>query len=399
LLASAAGGDVEILKCGSPPKALPEIGWSKIFIDKSNKDFKALFEDPFHVLHWHGDRILLPNKAVLIASSARCKEQFFRIGNFAYGLQFHIETTGGMINKWIIEDKEFVFKGLGSNGQEILKEENKKYIDKNTSEQFSLIEKRDNLAFLITEKEGSIYAKSFWQHTGLGLSSRAAAVELGLEDCPPKSYVNECSQRIKNRISKATTINSNDIHLTSSGMSALHTSLEIIYKLFPAKPTLQIGFPYVDVLKLPMNIFHGAKLITEENCEDIEFEIKSINPSALIIELPSNPMLKCVNNKKISKIAKKLNIPLIVDDTIGSNLNINSLEHADKVFTSLTKIFSGSGDILAGSLILNPKSKWIDQFRNALNEINIPILSDGDIVYLEKVSRDVNQRVFEQNKA
>ena len=141
LLASAAGGDVEILKYGSPPKALPEIGWSQIFIDKSNKDFKALFEDPFHVLHWHGDRILLPNKAVLIASSARCKEQFFRIGDFAYGLQFHIEATGGMINKWIKEDKEFVFKGLGSNGQEILKEENKKYIDKTFFKRKLLISK------------------------------------------------------------------------------------------------------------------------------------------------------------------------------------------------------------------------------------------------------------------
>ena len=76
LIASAAGGDVEILKCGSPPKALPEIGWSPIIFNKSNKKFKELFEEPFHVLHWHGDRILLPNKAVLIASSARCKEQF-----------------------------------------------------------------------------------------------------------------------------------------------------------------------------------------------------------------------------------------------------------------------------------------------------------------------------------
>jgi len=141
LLASAAGGEVEILKCESPPKALPEIGWSQIFIDKLNKDFKDLFEDPFHVLHWHGDRILLPNKAVLIASSARCKEQFFKIGNFAYGLQFHIETTGGMINKWIKEDKEFVFKGLGSNGQEILKEENKKYIDKTFLKRKLLISK------------------------------------------------------------------------------------------------------------------------------------------------------------------------------------------------------------------------------------------------------------------
>ena len=141
MIASAAGGDVEILKYGSPPKVLPEIGWSQIFIDKSNKEFKALFEDPFHVLHWHGDRILLPNNAVLIASSARCKEQFFRIGDFAYGLQFHIETTVTMINKWIKEDKEFIIKGLGSNGQEILIEENKKYSDKTFLKRKLLISK------------------------------------------------------------------------------------------------------------------------------------------------------------------------------------------------------------------------------------------------------------------
>jgi len=141
LLANAAGGDVEILKYGSPPKALPEIGWSQIFIDKSNKDFKAVFEDPFHVLHWHGDRILLPNKAVLIASSQRCNEQFFRIGKFAYGLQFHIETTEAMIDKWIKEDKDFIFKGLGLNGQEILREENKKYSDKTFLKRKLLIKK------------------------------------------------------------------------------------------------------------------------------------------------------------------------------------------------------------------------------------------------------------------
>ena len=141
LLASAAGGDVEIFKCGSPPKALPEIGWSQIFLDKSNKDFKELIKEPFHVLHWHGDRILLPKKAELIASSARCKEQFFRIGDFAYGLQFHIESTGPMIDKWIKEDKEFIYKGLGSNGGQILREENKKYSDKSFLKRKLLINK------------------------------------------------------------------------------------------------------------------------------------------------------------------------------------------------------------------------------------------------------------------
>jgi len=46
-----------------------------------------------------------------------------------------------MINKWIKEDKEFVFKGLGSNGQEILKEENRKYSDKTFLKRKCLISK------------------------------------------------------------------------------------------------------------------------------------------------------------------------------------------------------------------------------------------------------------------
>ena len=46
-----------------------------------------------------------------------------------------------MIDKWIEEDKEFVLKGLGSNGQEILKDETKKYIDKTFLKRKLLISK------------------------------------------------------------------------------------------------------------------------------------------------------------------------------------------------------------------------------------------------------------------
>ena len=46
-----------------------------------------------------------------------------------------------MINKWIKEDKEFILKGLGSNGQEILKKETKKYIDKTFLKRKLLIRK------------------------------------------------------------------------------------------------------------------------------------------------------------------------------------------------------------------------------------------------------------------
>ncbi len=273
----------------------------------------------------------------------------------------------------------------------------KKYCDKYTNCKNSFIKMKGSLHFLITTEAASNYASTFWQHTGLGASSRQAAIDLNLELLPEKNLVNECKCKLIERISSSINTDPHLIYLTSSGMSAFHTALETIYKIFPKRPTLQIGFPYVDVLKLPKNIFYGAHLITEESTKDIGLEIKKINPSALIIELPSNPLLKCTNIKKIAKIAKDLNIPVITDDTIGSNININSLEVSDMVFTSLTKIFSGSGDILAGSLVLNPKSKWLDKFKKVLDNICLPELSVNDLISLEKASRDVEQRVSLQN--
>ena len=46
-----------------------------------------------------------------------------------------------MVNKWLKEDREFILEGLGANGQEILREENKKYIDKTFLKRKLLISK------------------------------------------------------------------------------------------------------------------------------------------------------------------------------------------------------------------------------------------------------------------
>ena len=145
LLANAAGGDVEILKYGSPPKPLPEIGWSQVFLNQTKYDLNKICESPFHVLHWHGDRILLPDNAELIASSKRCKEQFFKIGSLAYGLQFHIESTKEMTERWINEDKLFINRGLGPNGQELLRKEDKQFQEKTILKRKLLINKLFNL--------------------------------------------------------------------------------------------------------------------------------------------------------------------------------------------------------------------------------------------------------------
>ena len=129
LLAHILGGKIERLKDGFNKENKPEIGWSEIssIDEKSNEEQNLLLKEPLKVLHWHGDRIRLPHEAKLLASSARCDEQFFKVGESIYGLQFHVETEGLMTNNWIKNDKKFIISGLGENGQTILKNQCKEF--------------------------------------------------------------------------------------------------------------------------------------------------------------------------------------------------------------------------------------------------------------------------------
>ena len=61
----------------------------------------ASFGQTETVFQWHGDAFALPKGAVRLASSPLCPEQGFRIGDRAWGLQFHVEVTGAMIRAWM----------------------------------------------------------------------------------------------------------------------------------------------------------------------------------------------------------------------------------------------------------------------------------------------------------
>ena len=122
LIAHIFGGKIEKLKDEFKRENKPELGWSEISSanEKSNDEISLMLKKPLKVLHWHGDRIVLPPKAELLASSDRCKEQLFKVGERIYGLQFHVETEGLMTENWIKNDKKFIISGLGENGQNIL---------------------------------------------------------------------------------------------------------------------------------------------------------------------------------------------------------------------------------------------------------------------------------------
>jgi GMP synthase-like glutamine amidotransferase len=79
----------------------PEIGWYPITLTAAAANDPAFAGLPREctVLHWHEDMALLPEGAVLLASSVACPHQAFRVGA-ALAVQFHVEITHAMLADW-----------------------------------------------------------------------------------------------------------------------------------------------------------------------------------------------------------------------------------------------------------------------------------------------------------
>jgi GMP synthase (glutamine-hydrolysing) len=98
LLAKASGSRVY-------PNAVKEIGWYQIEWTREAADDAVLdgCQPSSYVFQWHGDTFDLPPGASLLATSALCRNQAFRVAHTAYGLQFHIEVTAPIIAEWLDE--------------------------------------------------------------------------------------------------------------------------------------------------------------------------------------------------------------------------------------------------------------------------------------------------------
>jgi len=96
LLAAALGAEVG-------PAEQKEIGWYPLMRepDAADDPVFARFGQTETVFQWHGDTFGLPRGAVRLASSPLCREQAFRYGDDAYGLQFHVEVTEAIIRAWM----------------------------------------------------------------------------------------------------------------------------------------------------------------------------------------------------------------------------------------------------------------------------------------------------------
>lgn len=257
---------------------------------------------------------------------------------------------------------------------------------------------RDDLGVAIFPADAYVKARRFWRFCGEIVSTRQACETLGTR----QTNVSEAegmaaNQTIRERLAQLSGQQPGDVFLFPSGMAANFAVHRMLTTLFPGRKTAQLDFPYVDVLKLQQMFGSGAHflpMMDEQEYSALETLLKSEPLAGIFCEAPSNPLLRCVDLERLLQIRAQSQpgVPIIVDDTISTVAHADAMKVADLTTTSLTKSFSGQGDVLAGGVILNRASPHHAAFSAFLTEHADHILWRGDAVALEQNSRDFVQR-------
>ncbi|KAK9449261.1 pyridoxal phosphate-dependent transferase [Limtongia smithiae] len=192
-----------------------------------------------------------------------------------------------------------------------------------------------------------------------------------------------------------------DVYLYPTGMSSIFNSHQILLVALEPRKSVCFGFPYTDTLKILQKWGPGCYFYGNGEPEDL-VELEKLLESgerilALYCEFPSNPLLKCPNMKEVRRLADKYDFAVVVDETIGNFLNIHVLEYADIVVSSLTKIFSGDSNVMGGSLVLSPASRYYDLLKKTMETEYEDNMWAEDAIFLERNSRDFKSRALRVN--
>ncbi len=139
----------------------------------------------------------------------------------------------------------------------------------------------------------------------------------------------------------------------STGMAAITAMMELFS---PGDHLITDADLYGESIRLFNNVSEKNGItFSHIDCssEDVESYVNE-NTKAIFIETPTNPMMNIVDIRGVSKIAKKYNLLLIIDNTFMSPYFQKPLElGADIIIHSGTKFLGGHNDTLAGFIVTN----------------------------------------------
>jgi cystathionine gamma-synthase len=218
---------------------------------------------------------------------------------------------------------------------------------------------------------------------------------------------------LRERVAVLTGSDPGDVYLFPTGMAAIFLAYRVLQHLRPNCRSIQFGFPYVDTLKIQQRFAHGVPdhkrddQSTDKVADGVHFFphgstaelqqleqlVQSEQVLGLFCEFPGNPLLRSPDLNRLARLARAHDFPLVVDDTIGACANVDVLGNVDLLTTSLTKYFSGRGNVMGGSLVLNARGPRYEQLRAIIDEEYEDLLHEDDAVVLEYNSRDFSQRI------
>lgn len=161
------------------------------------------------------------------------------------------------------------------------------------------------------------------------------------------------------------------VSVFGNGMAAVTAVLRSLPGVAAGRRTLQLEFPYVDSLKLQELFGNGAVFLNEAEGESFEEALQRIMRgefAAVFTEVPTNPLLRCVDLGRVAAACREGGTPLVVDDSAAGPHNVRVLEYADVVTCSLTKWLSGAGNVMGGATIVREDSAFAHDLGAALQD-------------------------------
>lgn len=271
------------------------------------------------------------------------------------------------------------------------------FIGQQSLAEAEIIERDGHIAVATTDA-GYPSIKEFWQHTGLIVSSRRAESALkganhNTQDDPT------LRDSLRRLLAELYACDPDDVFLQPSGMASTYAALRIIMARTPDTPTAQLGFPYVDTLKLQEKLGHGVTLLHDLNrCSaDLEGLLERGRLAGCFGEIPGNPLLGSADLREITPVLRQYGVPFIADDVVATPLNVDLTPHADLIATSLTKYLVGTGDAMGGALICNPRSPYYAELKAIAVAEHEELLWIEDAVVLEREIKNFPERMRKHN--
>lgn len=220
------------------------------------------------------------------------------------------------------------------------------------------------LQVLIVPLKAKPQADAYWRFAGEVISSRQAQDVLD-----GKARDGSKSHLIARALAKFTGTTAENTFVFSSGMAAGTSVLRALPGMREGKKTLQLGFPYVDCLKVQELFGHGVVYLndaTGESFDEALMRIRQGEFAGVCTEAPSNPLLSTVDLARVAQACADGATPFVVDDSATGSFNVDVMRFADVATSSLTKWISGEGDVMAGLAAVRADSPMAATLRESL---------------------------------